>query len=321
MSAPANPLPPWAELARAWAALAGPGSLVRTEEPLANRTTLRVGGAARIYAEPDSREALRALMLAARAAAVPVFLLGRGSNLLVPDEGVDGLVLSLGNPAWAEFSPQADGRVQVGAGLRLKNLCGLAAKAGLVGFEFLEGIPGNIGGALRMNAGAMGGWMFDVVEEVELMEADGSIIRRPRAALHVDYRHCAELHTAVALGAMLRPARAAASDDVARQIDVYRRKRQESQPREPSAGCMFKNPPGGAAGRLIDQCGLKGERVGDAGVSTIHANFIVNHGAARAADVIALVRRVRSVVRGRTGIDLQPEVLLYGRRWEDVLDA
>lgn len=292
---------------------------VKREEPLAARTTMRVGGAARLYAEPASVADLQALLRTAAARGIEVFLLGRGSNLIVPDEGVEGLVISLAHAAWSGFEPRGDGRVWVGAGLRLKNLCGLAAKAGLVGFEFLEGIPGNVGGALRMNAGAMGGWMFDVVEEVQVMSFAGEVKTLAKATMHIDYRHCAELHHAIALGALLRPAAQAEADAVSRQIDVYRKKRHESQPREPSAGCIFKNPPGSSAGRLIDECGLKGERVGDAEVSLVHANFIVNRGQASGADVLELVRRVRARVRQVKGVDLQPEVLLYGKKWEDVL--
>ena len=262
---------------------------------------------------------LQALLRTARARGVEVFILGRGSNLIVPDEGVDGLVISLAHENWGAFEPRSDGRVWVGAGLRLKNLCGLAAKAGLVGFEFLEGIPGNVGGALRMNAGAMGGWMFDVVEEVQVVTLEGETKSFARAAMHVDYRHCAELHHAIGVGALLRPAAQAESDGISRQIDVYRKKRHESQPREPSAGCIFKNPAGSSAGRLIDECGLKGERVGDAEVSPVHANFIVNRGKASGADVLELVRRIRARVRQVKGVELQPEVLLYGKRWEDVL--
>jgi UDP-N-acetylenolpyruvoylglucosamine reductase len=290
---------------------------LRREEPLATRTTLRVGGAARILAEPASEADLASVLQRTTAAGVPVIMLGRGSNLLVPDSGVDAVVISLGHPAWQRFVPEADGRVRVGAGLRLKNLCGLASKAGLVGFEFLEGIPGNVGGALRMNAGAMGGWMFDVVEEVRVMSRDGAVRTYRKAEMKVDYRHCAELETAIALEAVLRPARVAPGGDEAirRQIDAYRDKRHQSQPREPSAGCMFKNPPGDSAGRLIDAAGLKGERVGGAEVSTVHANFIINRGGATSADVIALVRRVRERVQGVSGVTLEPEVLLYGGDW------
>jgi UDP-N-acetylenolpyruvoylglucosamine reductase len=250
---------------------------------------------------------------------VPIFMLGRGSNLIVPDAGVEGLVISLARPGWARFERLPDGTVRVGAGLRLKHLCGLAASAGLAGFEFLEGIPGNVGGALRMNAGAMGGWIFDVVVAVRLMTRDGEVRLLPRADLHAGYRECAELREAIAVEAVLRPRAEVGGPDVARQIESYRHRRHESQPREPSAGCIFKNPPDTSAGRLIDACGLKGERIGDAEVSSVHANFIVNRGRATSADVLALIQRVRGQVRQATGVELEPEALLYGREWSELL--
>jgi UDP-N-acetylenolpyruvoylglucosamine reductase len=296
-----------------------PATKLTREEPLAKKTTLRVGGAARLYAEPAGIGDLQGLLREAARRGIAVYLLGRGSNLIIPDEGVEGLVISLANQAWSAFEPRGEGRVWVGAGLRLKNLCGLAAKSRFTGFEFLEGIPGTVGGALRMNAGAMGGWMFDVVEEVQLMTFAGQMKTLPKPAMHVDYRQCAELQNAVALGALLRPAAHAGADEIGRQIDVYRQKRHETQPREPSAGCIFKNPPGHSAGRLIDESGLKGERVGGAEVSTVHANFIVNRGTATGADVLELVRRVRARVHEATGVELQPEVLLYGKTWGEVL--
>jgi UDP-N-acetylenolpyruvoylglucosamine reductase len=137
--------------------------------------------------------------------------------------------------------------------------------------------------------------------------------------MSVDYRYCAELRTAIALGAVLRPMAKSDAAAVGRQIDDYRRKRHESQPREPSAGCIFKNPPGASAGRLIEESGLKGARVGGAEVSRIHANFVINVGDATSADVLELVRRVRAGVRQAKGVDLEPEVLLYGKEWRDVL--
>jgi len=292
--------------------------LVR-EEPLAAKTTMRVGGAARLYAEPATEEDVRVLLAKASKDGVPVFVLGRGSNLIVPDEGVDGLVLSLSHKSWSGFEVLEDGRVRVGAGLRLKNLCGLAAAAGLAGFEFLEGIPGSVGGALRMNAGAMGGWMFDVVDEVRMMAMDGEVLNLPRSAMTVDYRICADLKDAIALWAVIRPLSKADAAAVARKIEDYRKKRHETQPREPSAGCIFKNPPGGSAGRLIEESGLKGIRVGGAEVSRVHANFMINTGDATSGDVLELVRRVRAGVRQSKGVDLEPEVLLYGKEWKDVL--
>lgn len=309
----------WDKFASDVAPLLSRASKLLREEPLAKKTTLRVGGAARLYGEPEGEEDLRTLLIEAKRAGVPVFILGRGSNLIVPDEGVDGLVISLSQKAWAAFETLPDGRVRAGAGLRLKNLCGLAASAGLAGFEFLEGIPGSVGGALRMNAGAMGGWIFDIVDEVRVMAMDGSVRDLPRSTMTVDYRYCAELREAIALGAILRPMSKADASTVGRQIDDYRRKRHESQPREPSAGCIFKNPPGASAGRLIEESGLKGARVGGAEVSRVHANFVVNCGDATSADVLELVRRVRAGVHQAKGVDLEPEVLLYGKEWRDVL--
>ena len=161
--------------------------------------------------------------------------------------------------------------------------------------------------------------MYDVVDEVQLMTRDGEVRILKKADLHIGYRHCDELKDAIAMGALLKSASALESDAIARQIDVYRDKRQKTQPREPSAGCVFKNPEGDSAGRLIDAAGLKGERVGGAEVSTVHANFIVNCGNATSSDIIELMRRVRARVEEAKGVRLEPEVLLYGKEWRDVL--
>ncbi len=292
--------------------------LVR-EEPLAEKTTMRVGGAARVYAEPSSIEDLRTLLVAAKRDRVRILILGRGSNVLIPDEGVDALVISFSKPVWATFEDRGNGYLWVGAGMRLKNFCGLAGKAGLKGFEFLEGIPGTVGGALRMNAGAMGGWIFDLVSEVQVMFPDGELRMVSKDDMKPEYRRCPVLEESYALGALMGPFSGGNSDDVLDQIEAYRLKRQESQPREPSAGCVFKNPPGESAGRLIDECWLKGERIGGAEVSNLHANFIVNRDSATASDIMALIRRVRTRVREIKGIELEPEVLLFGRDWKDVL--
>jgi len=317
---------------------------VTREEPLARKTTMLVGGAARVYAEPRNVEELQSVLRFANSRRVPVFPLGRGSNVIVPDEGVEGLVISLNAPEWAKFevrdledeasqpmgaddarpseARQIKRSVTVSAGLRLKNLCGLATKAGLTGFEFLEGIPGSVGGALRMNAGAMGAWIFDTVDSVEFMTFAGERVTRRADELHVGYRHCAELaEGAIAIGAVLRSGEQVDSEAVARQIDVYRKKRVESQPRDPSAGCIFKNPEGDSAGRLIDSAGLKGLRVGGAEVSTVHANFIVNKAHATASEVLELVAQVRDRVQAAHGVALEPEARLLGKEWEGVLDS
>ena len=296
-----------------------PETHLTCEEPLAPKTTMRTGGRARGYCEPAGIDDLRVLLCEARLRGLPVYALGRGSNLIVPDEGVEGLVVSLAHPAWQVCELRPGGRVWAGAGLRLKALCGFASKAGLAGFEFLEGIPGSVGGALRMNAGAMGGWIFDLVEEVQLITLAGEVRTLPRDKMHTDYRECVDLQDAIALGALLRPATMMESETINGQLEVYRRRRQESQPREPSAGCVFRNPPDVAAGRLIDELGLKGARVGDAEVSPVHANFIINRGHATTAEIIALIRRVRERVQQARGVILEPEVLLFSREWKDVL--
>ncbi len=292
---------------------------LRLDESLAAKTTIRLGGTAELYAEPECLEDLQALLAAAAESRMPVEVLGRGSNLIVPDEGVSGLVLRLNHSCWRRIQKLDDNRILVGAGLRLKELCGQACRQGWPGFEFLEGIPGTVGGALRMNAGAMGNWVYEVVDEVHLVTMSGEVRVLPRDELKVGYRSCADLLDAIAIGAVVTPITEKVEVAIRSRIEAYRDLRHESQPREPSAGCIFKNPEGDSAGRLIDELGLKGTRIGDAEVSTVHGNFIVNRGAATSQDVISLVLRVREQVLKERGIVLEPEVLLFGRNWHEIL--
>jgi UDP-N-acetylenolpyruvoylglucosamine reductase len=170
-----------------------------------------------------------------------------------------------------------------------------------------------------MNAGAMGGGMFDVVESVRALLPDGSVRTFKRGEFHVAYRECRELEGAIALGAALQPVSHEDSATVRERIATFQARRHETQPRESSAGCMFKNPPGTSAGLEIDRAGLKGLRIGDAEVSPVHANFIINRGHATSADVVALMREVRSRVRAARGVNLEPEVQLFGADWREVL--
>jgi UDP-N-acetylenolpyruvoylglucosamine reductase len=209
----------------------------------------------------------------------------------------------------------------VGAGGRLKEICGQAARAGMAGFEFLEGIPGAVGGALRMNAGAMGSWMFDVVESVLFIDESGRFQHWPKEAFHFGYRKVEEISRGIAIGAILKSPASDAEASIRERMDTYSSSRKESQPRAPSAGCIFKNPQGNYAGKLIDQYQLKGMRVGQAEVSAIHGNFIVNQGGATASDVIALIRRIRDLVKTKSGYQLEPEVLLVGQSWDEVLQS
>ena len=297
-----------------------PECVLRESEPLANKTTMRVGGAARFYAEPANLCDLRALLRAAKLFDLEVFCLGRGSNLLVSDAGFEGLVIRFAGAAWRQIEMLDEGRIWVAAGLRLKELCGYAARAGLKGFEFLEGIPGTVGGALRMNAGAMGKWIFDVVECVQFLDEDGRLQDLSRDAFHVEYRKVEEISRGIALGAILKSSEIEEENYIRKRMDGYSDLRKSSQPRNPSAGCIFKNPEGNFAGKLIETCGLKGMCVGGAEVSEVHANFIVNRSSASATDVINLVRQVRSVIQSKSGYTLEPEVLLLGQSWDDVLE-
>jgi UDP-N-acetylmuramate--alanine ligase len=296
-----------------------PETLVHRDEPLADKTTLGVGGSARYYAEPANAEDLSRLLIAARTAGVPVFCLGRGSNLIVADSGYPGLVVRLTHPHWKELILESPGQIYAGAGVRLKELCGFAARHGLAGLEFLEGIPGSVGGSLRMNAGAMGGWIFDVIEQVSYLTAEGELRRAPRAEFNPGYRECPELVRGIALGAVFRAPVGGPPEEIRHRMEAYAAKRRTTQPRERSAGCLFKNPAGSHAGKLIDSLGLKGRRVGAIEVSNIHANFIINHGGGTASDALALARLVRDEVHTRSGINLEPEVLLLGAKWEEVL--
>lgn len=319
LSSMSRPVNPASAFVSEIGSVLSPETLFLENEPLSRKTTLGVGGPARFYSEPASTDDLRGLLRAADRHGIRVLVLGRGSNVLVPDEGVDALVLRLQHPCWRRIDVAADGRVRAGAGVRLRKLCGEACRRGLAGLEFLEGIPGTVGGALRMNAGAMGGWFFDVVEEVRIMAWNGEARVYQREELHYGYRLCRELLDSIGLEVVLAPPGREAAEQIRRRLVEYQQRRNGTQPKDSSAGCIFKNPDGDFAGRLIDELGLKGARVGDAEVSALHGNFIVNRGEATATDVIELVRRLRSEVRRQKNLELEPEVLLFGKEWRDVL--
>jgi UDP-N-acetylenolpyruvoylglucosamine reductase len=286
-------------------------TLLRRDEPLASRTTLRVGGPADIYIEPSSENALTSVVELCRLRNVPLFLLGRGSNLLVRDGGIRGVVVRLAHAEFSRIEIEED-RVRAGAGAKLKDLANAARRAGVAGLEFLEGIPGSLGGALRMNAGAMGGWIFDRVERLRCLSPLAELRDLPVAEVPFTYRSCPLLTTHIALGATLRGSNEAA-DAVKARMDGYSQKRWDSQPNQPSAGCTFKNPaPDLPAGKLIDQLGLKGTRVGEAMVSDVHANFFVNLGNAKARNVLDLIELVRTRAREVRGVELETEVEIVG---------
>jgi UDP-N-acetylenolpyruvoylglucosamine reductase len=193
----------------------------------------------------------------------------------------------------------------------LQAVAGEAKRRGLAGLEFLEGIPGTVGGALRMNAGAHGSWMFQCVERVRFCESDGTFRESPAADLAAAYRGCALLARRIAVEAVFRAAEGE-SGAILQRMAGFAARRRATQPREPSAGCIFKNPNGTPAGRLLDELGLKGTTFGGARVSDVHANFIVNTGDATARDVLALIEQLREQVADVKGFQLETEVEIIG---------
>jgi UDP-N-acetylenolpyruvoylglucosamine reductase len=286
------------------------GSVIRRHEPLARHTTLRVGGAADVYVEPATESDLAETLRFCGAQGVKFFVLGRGSNLLVRDGGFRGVVICLTHPEFTRIEI-ADSRLRCGAGARLKNVAVEARRNGLSGLEFLEGIPGSIGGALRMNAGAMAGATFDIIESVRVMDYTGEVREMKPAEMAVEYRCCAVLKNHIALSAVLKGMPDSA-ESIGQRMIAFSRKRWDTQPAAPSAGCMFKNPATIPAGRLVDELGLKGARVGGAMVSLEHGNFIVNDGNATARDVLQLIAMLRAKALAERGIDLHTEVEIIG---------
>jgi UDP-N-acetylenolpyruvoylglucosamine reductase len=297
-------------LAQELASLVSADTLVRCHEPMARRTTLRVGGPVDIYVEPASEDDLGTVLKFCRRRALPLFVLGRGSNLLVKDGGFRGVALCLSQPAFSgiEVVPPL---LRCGAGARLKAVAAQARRHGLSGLEFLEGIPGGIGGALRMNAGAMGGSMFDAVESVRLMDWDGNVRECLGAEMGAVYRNCAVLKTHIALSALLR-GQPASPESIQERMNQFSQRRWSSQPAAPSAGCAFKNPKAVPAGKLIEDLGLKGLRVGGASVSLEHGNFIVNDGGATARNILDLIALIQRRARAERGIELESELEIIG---------
>jgi UDP-N-acetylenolpyruvoylglucosamine reductase len=289
-----------------------PRAVVRQDEPLAKRTTLRVGGCAEVYVEPSSEEDLARVLQTCGEERVPWMLLGRGSNLLIRDGGVGGVVICLAHPDFSLIELTGCD-LRCGAGARLKAVAAKARAASLGGLEFLEGIPGCVGGALRMNAGAMGSATFDFVTQVRFMVASGQVWERNIAQVPVEYRACPLFKTNIALAATFR-GRPDSAESIVQRTYTFNQKRWQSQPKDASAGCIFKNPSLTlAAGQLIDELGLKGTRRGGAAVSNVHGNFIVNDGSATAKDVLELIDFIKTRAKAERGIELREEVEIIGQ--------
>ena len=289
-----------------------PETICRLYEPMRRHTTMKVGGSAQFWVEPSSVESFTRCLKFFKAAGIPVMLLGRGSNILVRDGGIAGAVIRLGKGEFEDISVSGE-TIFAGAGVRFKQVSNVARNNGLAGFEWMEGIPGSVGGGLRMNAGAMGTEAFDQVVSVRYADADGMVHEKTGQEFSAHYRNVHELIENFAVSAVFRGCFADA-EEIEGRIAQSMQKRRMSQPVAACAGCIFKNPGNVPAGQLIEELGLMGTAVGAARVSDIHGNFIVNEGGAKAEDVIALIEMIKSKAAGERGIQLQTEVKILGSR-------
>ena len=287
-----------------------PDKRLRFGEPLAKHTYFGIGGETTAYIEISTIEELAALARFHRKWEVPVAIIGRGSNLLVSDKGFSGISVRLIDEL---AKLKVDGNiVTVGAGLSLPRLSKVMSKQGLSGVEFALGIPGSVGGALIMNAGAWGSSFGDIVTDVTVMQDTGERIKLTHDEANFEYRRSGLRTYFCVIGATLKLQPGDVDTITAQMQDFFKRKTETQPFAEENAGCIFKNPPGDSAGRLIDISGLKGHRIGGAEVSTIHGNFILNIDNATAADVLNLVAYIQKHVREKTGISLQTEVKRLG---------
>jgi len=284
--------------------------VIRLSEPLSKHTTMRVGGPARFWAEPETEEGFSELVRVCHDEGIPFMIMGRGSNLIVRDGGFPGMVVHLGRGCFTAASVNGD-EITAGVGIKLKQLAAVARQAGLTGFEWMDGIPGNLGGALRMNAGAMGVQTFDQVVRIRFADRDGNIVSRTPSEMEIRYRDVPVLHDHYALSAILK-GDSGNQESIDALINASFRHRKETQPIAASAGCIFKNPGGTSAGKLIEELGLKNTAVGGARVSEVHANFIVNDGGATASEILSLIGKIKEKARTERGIELETEVGIIG---------
>lgn len=277
-------------------------------EPMATHTTFRIGGPADRLVHAETLPELAAAIAALKQEDVPFLVVGNGSNLLVPDEGLRGAVILL-EGKFRQVGVTGGGRILAGAGAMLSSVCAAARDHALTGLEFAWGIPGALGGALYMNAGAYGGEMQQVVTRVFVLDENGEAAERTVKDCAYGYRKSVFMETReVILGAEMRLASGDKAGITAKMEDLMQRRR-DKQPLEfPSAGSVFKRPEGYFAGGLIEQCGLKGLTEGGACISEKHAGFIINKGGATCADVERLIERIQEIVLRETGVALTPEV-------------
>lgn len=289
-------------------------------ELLSNHTWYRIGGPCDFYCVPDDEDNLKKLIDYCEKKKFNYFIHGKGSNLLISDQGIKGFVIDVSKAC--SFTSIHETRVTAGAGVYMPKLVLECEKLGLGGIEMFAGIPGSVGGAIKMNAGCHGKEMFDVLTEVTVMQ-HGIIETIPKERIKYGYRHVESFEdsSVVILSGTLQLEKTD-PDELSERRKEFMKKRQQTQPIHlPSSGSVFKNPTGDHAARLIDQCGLKGFRIGRASVSTKHANFIVNEGGAQASDVLQIIKKIKETVKNRFGVTLELEVKLIGFTQEELHNA
>ena len=281
-------------------------------ESLSKHTSFKIGGPAQIFAKPATKEQVSKIAVFCKENEIPLFPMGKGSNLLVPDEGLEGVIMNFGS----EFSKTVlldEETVYCDAGTSLAALCNFALENSLTGLEFAYGIPGSVGGAVFMNAGAYGGEVKDVILYADHVDKEGNTGRFTGEELEMSYRHSVYSGKQYFItGAAFKLVKGEKTEIKAKMDDLLGRRFDKQPMDKPSAGSTFKRPEGAFASALIDQCGLKGYRVGGVEVSTKHAGFVVNIGGGTCADVLQLIKDVQEKVKNDTGYWLEPEVEILG---------
>lgn len=288
---------------------------VRINEPMKRHTSFRAGGNAEWFCIPETAEELKAVLAACKKADMPWYVVGNGSNLLVSDEGFSGVIISTGKFDRLDVDGET---VTAGAGVLLSKVAAAAWKSGLTGFEFAAGIPGSVGGAAVMNAGAYGSEMKNVLKNVTVLTAEGDVKKIPAAELELGYRTSCILKNGWLVLEAEYVLKKGEPDAIKAVMDDLSARRRDKQPLEyPSAGSTFKRPEGYFAGKLIEDAGLKGFSVGGACVSEKHAGFVINKGGASASDIYSLCKKVERKVMETFGVSLEMEVKLLGRFEEE----
>ncbi len=286
------------------------GCRVSVNEALSSHTSFKTGGACPLLIEPTSVSQLAPLFSLIKESELPYLILGNGTNVLAPDEGLDKIVVKIGD-AMAQITLEDDGVITCSAGTKLVTLCKFALENSLSGLEFAYGIPGTCGGAVYMNAGAYGGEIKDVLTHVTHITPELETVTIPVSEADLSYRHSAYKTNGCIIAEIKIQLKKADKTDIKNAMDDFLNRRKTKQPLEyPSAGSTFKRPEGYFAGALIEQCNLKGKSIGGAQVSEKHAGFVINRGGATSADILELIDFIQKTVETETGVLLEPEVIV-----------